>query len=209
MNRRELLQGIALVSSATIAPAKFGALTGTANAAAAAADTSFSPSKVRDLARALAGKPYEPPDQKLPEPLKDLTYDQYRSIRFLPEHGLWRGENRGFEAQFFHRGFFYKDKVDIYEVFDGQAHPSPTAATTSRSATACLSGLRPISASPDFACTRRSIAKIITTKSASSSAPVIFAPWPKTRSTGSPRAASPSTPATPRAKSSRFSRRSG
>ena len=80
---------------------------------------------MRELARALAGKPYEPPDQKLPDALKSLTYDQYRTIRFQPEHALWRGENRGFEAQFFHRGFFYKDKIDIYEVVDGKAHVIP------------------------------------------------------------------------------------
>ena len=73
----------------------------------------------------LAGKPYEAPDQALPDALKSLTYDQYRSIRFVPDHALWRGDNRGFEAQFFHRGFFYKDKIDIYEVIDGKARVIP------------------------------------------------------------------------------------
>ena len=83
-------------------------------------ETAFSPGTVRDLARALAAKPYEPPDQTLPDALKNLTYDQYRSIRFLPEHALWRGEKRGFQAQFFHRGFYYKERIDIYEVADGR-----------------------------------------------------------------------------------------
>ena len=61
------------------------------------------------------------PDSKLTDSLKDLNYDQYRSIRFLPEHALWRGEKLPFEVQFFHRGFFYKNRVDVYEVVDGQA----------------------------------------------------------------------------------------
>jgi len=39
-----------------------------------------------------------------------LANDQYRSIRFLPERALWRGEKLPFEAQFCHRGFFYKKK---------------------------------------------------------------------------------------------------
>ena len=78
---------------------------------------------MRDLARALSAKSFEPPDEKLPDALKDLNYDQYRSIRFLPEHALWRGENLPFQAQFFHRGFFYKNKVDLFEVSNGRAVP--------------------------------------------------------------------------------------
>lgn len=91
--------------------------------AAAAGNTSdapFNPSMVRELARNLASKSFEAPDEKLPGGLKDLTYDQYRSIRFLPEHALWRGEKLPFQAQFFHRGFFYKNKVTLFEVADGK-----------------------------------------------------------------------------------------
>jgi periplasmic glucans biosynthesis protein len=120
VNRREFFQGSLAASVA--------AASGPSRAATPApppTETPFSPSTVRELARALAGKPYEAPDQKLPDALKSLTYDQYRTIRFQPEHALWRGENRGFEAQFFHRGFFYKDKIDIYEVVDGKAHVVP------------------------------------------------------------------------------------
>lgn len=34
---------------------------------------------------------------------------------------MWHGEKLPFEVQFFHRGFFYKNRVDVYEVVDGQA----------------------------------------------------------------------------------------
>jgi glucans biosynthesis protein len=68
------------------------------------------------MARDLAGKSFKAPDNKLPDNLKDLDYDRYRAIRFLPERSLWRGEKLSFEAQFFHRGFFYTNRVDIYEV---------------------------------------------------------------------------------------------
>jgi glucans biosynthesis protein len=91
------------------------------SAAVRSSDAAFSPSLVRELARTLAGKAYEAPDEKLPNALKDMNYDQYRSIRFLPERALWRGQKLPFEAQFFHRGFFYKNRVNIFEVADGQA----------------------------------------------------------------------------------------
>ncbi len=73
------------------------------------------------MARDLASKAYKAPDNKLPDKLKDLDYDRYRMIRFSPERALWRGQKLPFEVQFFHRGFFYTNRVDIYEVANGQA----------------------------------------------------------------------------------------
>ena len=81
----------------------------------------FDRSSVRQLARDAATKPYKAPDTKLPDNLKDLDYDHYRQIRFLPDHALWHGDKLPFEVQFFHRGFFYAPRVDIYEVANGQA----------------------------------------------------------------------------------------
>nr|WP_249792741.1 glucan biosynthesis protein G [Bradyrhizobium sp. BRP22] len=88
----------------------------------AVAAVPFGASTVRELARSLASKSFEAPDEKLPAKLNDLNYDQYRSIRFRPERALWRAEKLPFEAQFFHRGFFYKNKVSLFEVVDGQAN---------------------------------------------------------------------------------------
>ncbi len=73
------------------------------------------------MARDAASRPYKAPDTKLPENLKNLDYDHYRQIRFLPERALWRREKLPFEVQFFHRGFFFAPKVDIYAVENGQA----------------------------------------------------------------------------------------
>ena len=110
MNRRQLLRASVAVSTVTILPLVEAA---EPTPAPTPADVQFGPSYVRDLARRIASKPFEPPDEKLPDALKDLNYDQYRSIRFLPDHALWRGEKLPFEAQFFHRGFFYKNRVDL------------------------------------------------------------------------------------------------
>ncbi|MGY3614299.1 glucan biosynthesis protein G [Bradyrhizobium sp. USDA 10063] len=111
MNRRQLLQGSAVLPTLVLFP-------GTETVAA----VPFGPSTVRELARSLASKSFEAPDEKLPAELNDLNYDQYRSIRFMPERALWRAEKLPFQAQFFHRGFFYKNKVSIFEVVDGQAN---------------------------------------------------------------------------------------
>src|SRR3954469_18764146 len=81
----------------------------------------FDRSIVRQAARDLAAKPFKAPDSKLPDNLKDLDYDRYRAIRFLPDRALWRGEKLPFEVQFFHRGFFYTNRVDIHAVANGQA----------------------------------------------------------------------------------------
>ena len=83
----------------------------------------FEAASVRALARELAQKPYKPPDNRLPDVLKDLTYDRYRMIRFKPDQALWRSEGLPFQLQFFHRGFYYANRVDLFEVKDGQAFP--------------------------------------------------------------------------------------
>jgi periplasmic glucans biosynthesis protein len=83
--------------------------------------TPFSPQTVRQLARELSQKPYHPPDTTLPPELKDLTYDQYRTIRFLPDHAWWRADRLPFQVELFHRGFFFVNRVEILEVDKGEA----------------------------------------------------------------------------------------
>ena len=41
----------------------------------------------------------------------------------MPDKALWRGLNLPFELQFFHRGFFYTDRVDLFEVSQGTTQP--------------------------------------------------------------------------------------
>ena len=83
----------------------------------------FEAATVRALARELAQKPYKAPDNKLPDAFKDLTYDKYRMIRFQGDHALWRADGLPFRLQFFHRGFYYTNRVDIFEVNQGLAAP--------------------------------------------------------------------------------------
>ena len=71
--------------------------------------------KVQELARQRATREFKPPPQNLPAPLANLTYDQYRDIRFRPTSALWRDKSL-FEVQFFHRGYRVRQRVSIYEV---------------------------------------------------------------------------------------------
>ena len=138
MQRRDLIAGAAALPVAALlqqlvtAPA-MGAVPAV-TPAALASGTPFDPTTVRARARALAEQPYQAPAGHLPDSLKKLTYSQYRSIRFEPTMALWRGQGLHFAAEFFHRGFLYTNRVEIYEVADGRRRPIPTAATCSPSA---------------------------------------------------------------------------
>lgn len=89
----------------------------------AAGPTPFAADTVTALARSLAGQPFKAADSALPKELADLDFQGYQSIRFDPAHALWSGQGLNFTAQFAPRGFLFKDRVDIFEVADGQASP--------------------------------------------------------------------------------------
>jgi glucans biosynthesis protein len=63
-----------------------------------------------------AKAPYKTVNRKPPAELQALTYDQYRDIRFRPDHALWRPEQLPFELMFFHLGKFQTQPVSINEV---------------------------------------------------------------------------------------------
>ncbi|HEY6823026.1 MAG TPA: glucan biosynthesis protein G [Steroidobacteraceae bacterium] len=75
----------------------------------------FTFADVQQLAHDRAAHDYRAPPQNLPTSLANLTYDQYRDIRFRPASALWRGQAL-FEVQFFHRGYRVRQRVNVYEV---------------------------------------------------------------------------------------------
>ncbi len=83
----------------------------------------FDRNTVRGMARDLAAKPFRAPDAELPRALADLDYDRYRTLRFDPQRALWRGDDLPFQAQLFHRGFLYRDRVLLHEVVGDRARP--------------------------------------------------------------------------------------
>jgi glucans biosynthesis protein len=113
MRRRELFSVMAALG---LAQEVKGAATEPVGAGA------FDAATVRNLARDLASKSYQAPDTSLPEAFRNLDYSAYQTLRFDKSKSLWRDGGK-FNVEFFHRGFLYKDRVDVFEVVSGQARP--------------------------------------------------------------------------------------
>lgn len=76
-------------------------------------------------AEQVAEQPYQDPSGRVPRWLLDISYDQWRDIRFRPERALWRDRKLPFEVQFFHPGLFYDRVVEVSEVDAEGASPVP------------------------------------------------------------------------------------
>lgn len=81
----------------------------------------FQPDLVKQLAERLSQKEFQKPKADLPEPFNNLSYDQYRDIRFRTEKAVWRGEGLDFELQLFPIGFLYDVPVELWVVDGGKA----------------------------------------------------------------------------------------
>ncbi len=119
-NRRAVLR------TAASAIASVALLTGISPARAAAQANfavtgPFTRSTVGEIARNLAKTPFQPLESSLPPILDQLTYDQYRDIRFKPEASIWANTGLPLQMQLFHRGFYYKDPVEVALVENGEA----------------------------------------------------------------------------------------
>jgi glucans biosynthesis protein len=125
--RRQFLASAALTLVATSLP---GSTLGQDDEIGAAlaqimADGPFTRATVVDIARTLAKADFRPPPTELPDPIKDLTYEQYRDIQFNRDASIWTNEGLPFRLQLFHRGFYYKEEIDIAVVADGTAQHLP------------------------------------------------------------------------------------
>jgi periplasmic glucans biosynthesis protein len=83
----------------------------------------FGFSDVSCEARDLASRPYDGHANELPASLRQLTYDEYRDIRFRPASAIWSNAPSKFRVQFFHPGFLFKRPVQIALVEDGRSSP--------------------------------------------------------------------------------------
>lgn len=92
---------------------------------ARAAALPFSFDDVKNKAEELASRPFEDPEGQVPDFLLNISYDQWRKIRFRPSEALWRDEGLPFEVQFFHPGLFYNRLVAVNIVDRGQAAKIP------------------------------------------------------------------------------------
>ena len=77
---------------------------------------------VRQRAQALAKEDYRPPETKLPDDLKNLSYNAYQQIHARRDRALWHGEQSRFQVEFFHPGYLFREPVRIHVLEDGQVH---------------------------------------------------------------------------------------
>lgn len=77
----------------------------------------FDLNDVAARAEQLAKAPFDDTTAKVPSWMLDLSYDQWRDIRFRTEMSIWREENLPFELQLFHAGLYY-DRTVAMNVVD-------------------------------------------------------------------------------------------
>ena len=71
---------------------------------------------VAQRAKTLAAASFKTIKNDLPAEVRDLTYDQYRDIRFKSDQALWRAARLPFEVAFFHQGLFFNDRIKVNEL---------------------------------------------------------------------------------------------
>ena len=111
--RALLLLVSAAVAVAALVPKTFGAEPG------------LNYDDVTKKAQQLAKDSYSDPRGQVPPWLTQITYDQWRDVRFRPERALWRDKKLPFQVQFFHPGLFYDRTVQINVVDDKGVRPVP------------------------------------------------------------------------------------
>src|SRR5206468_2437134 len=73
----------------------------------AGAKEAFDFATVGEKAQKLAAEPVREPTGQVPDWLLKISYDEWRDIRFRPDHALWRDKKLPFQIQFFHPGLYY------------------------------------------------------------------------------------------------------
>jgi len=69
--------------------------------------------EIWEMARELSLSTYQGFLGKVPESLSNLSYDQWRDIRFKPEKSVWLDKNLPFQIRFYHLGFLYDVPVRV------------------------------------------------------------------------------------------------
>src|SRR5690242_146060 len=59
---------------------------------------------------------YVKPSGEIPKELRELSYEEYKDIRYRPDRVQWRAEKLPFELTFFHEGMYFDQPVKINEI---------------------------------------------------------------------------------------------
>ncbi len=91
---------------------------------AAAEGVSFSREWLETEALSRSREAYKP-SPEVPEAWRDLSYDNYRRIRFNTKKAIWARENRPAQLDLFPAGLYFPNPVRIHTVTDGVATVVP------------------------------------------------------------------------------------
>ncbi len=80
---------------------------------------------VRSIAEQRARQPHRADQGRIPAFFREMTYDDYRRIRFVPESALWRAESVPYRVEFFHAGYLFRRSVRVHEFTDTHVQPVP------------------------------------------------------------------------------------
>ena len=80
---------------------------------------------VAKRAEAQARQAFRDPSGEVPLWLREVSYDQWRDIRFRPDLALWRDLKLPFQVQFFHPGLYYDRTVKVNVVDAKGSRPVP------------------------------------------------------------------------------------
>jgi glucans biosynthesis protein len=113
-----------IIAPQAIPPAKAAAAAPPAAVAAPAYNsTRFNRDTLLAEAQRLSREPFEKATPQGLGTLGELSYDQYRDIRFQRGASIWEHEGRGFTVDLFHPGFIYRTPIQIDLVVDARARP--------------------------------------------------------------------------------------
>jgi glucans biosynthesis protein len=120
ITRRETFQGLAVVAAAlattALTPIAAQALPMFREGSARPFDRAWLEAEALRLSQA----PFQPlPD--VPQQWQDLTYDEYRRMRFDVDRSLWLDRDGPFKVDFFHPGLYFPHPVEVNVVEDGTA----------------------------------------------------------------------------------------
>lgn len=73
-------------------------------------------------AKRRAAAPYTPQHNRLPAGLDKLSPEQYRSIRFNPDAGIWRAEQLPFRLELLRASYAMQTVITVSTVENGEAH---------------------------------------------------------------------------------------
>lgn len=118
MNRRRVLTGL-LGGAATLWATTLPA---TAEGVRLGGSTPFDPEAIAARARDMAAKAYAP-RPTVPQAWRDLTYPQYRDIRFDNDQALWSGTETPARLDLFAPGLYFPRAVQVHAVEDGMERP--------------------------------------------------------------------------------------